>query len=174
MTTDTPSPEVESIVDYERLAADDTIPYHEQRDVVDAAVVEQVRDLPDLACVGITNPAGELLLRRQTDTCSWKLPVESVAPDEEFTTAIVDHVRATIGFEIGLTAIEGIWQVTVETDDGEQTATRGFVTVRGVPLSGEYDLTAVEPTGESVHAAEWFDELPADVDAVPGTDVFLD
>ncbi|QGA82882.1 hypothetical protein [Halomicrobium sp. LC1Hm] len=62
MTTDTPSPEIESIVDYERLAADDTIPYHEQRDTVDAAVVEQVRERTDLACVGITNPAGELLL----------------------------------------------------------------------------------------------------------------
>ncbi|ACV48615.1 MULTISPECIES: hypothetical protein [Halomicrobium] len=165
MTTDTPSPEIEPIVDYERLSADDPVPYHEQRDVVDRAVVDRMRDLPDLACVGITNPAGELLLRQQTDTCSWKIPVESVTPDEAFTTAIVDHVRATI---------EGVWQVTVETDGGERTATRGFVTFGGVPMSGAYDLTAVEPAGEPVHAVEWFDELPADADVIPGTDVFLD
>ncbi|WP_018258470.1 hypothetical protein [Halomicrobium katesii] len=155
MTTDTPSPEIEPIVDYERLSADDTVPYHEQRDVVDRAVVDRMRDLPDLACVGITNPAGELLLRQQTDTCSWKIPVESVTPDEAFTTAI-----------------EGVWQITVETDDGERTA--GIRHLRRRPRV-ESVRSHRRGTGRRIGPRSRVVRRTArDADAIPGTGVFLD
>lgn len=171
---DTTDPAVDSLVDHERLRERDGVPYHEQRDVVDAAVVDDLADLPDMAGVGITNDDGELLFRRLTDTCSWKIPVANVEPEADFAAEIRRHVRETIGFTIELDGVASVLDITVETEDGERTASRAFVTFAGTPVDGEYDLAAATPTGEAVEAADWFADAPPDADEIPGTERFLD
>lgn len=167
-------PGIESVVDYGSLRDRDDVPYHDETDVVDRETVEAVDDLPDLAAAGITNPDGELLLRRLTDSCSWKIPVETVGPGEDFAAAIAAHVEATVGFAVELDAIVGVWDIGVRTDDGEQSAARGFVTFRASPVSDDYDLDAATPGGDPVEEAGWFDALPEDADVIPGTELFLD
>jgi hypothetical protein len=162
------------IRDHESLRDQDGVPFHEDRDVVDREHVEQLASLADLAGVGVTSSDGELLLRRLTDTCSWKLPVATVGPDEDFVAAVTDHVRETIGFDLELDGIAGVWDIQLRTADGEQTASRAFVTFGASPASGQYDLAAATPEGEAVEAADWFAELPDGADRIPGTDEFLD
>ncbi|WP_306058417.1 NUDIX hydrolase [Natronococcus wangiae] len=169
-----PPTTVEPVIDYESLRNRDDIPFHEQTDVVGEEIVEQVADLADLAGAGITNRDGNLLFRRLTDTCSWKIPVETVEPGKDFATAITEHIRETIGFTVELDAIEGIWDIHVRTADGEKTASRGFVIFSASPVSGSYDLAAATPEGDPVENAGWFDELPAGADEIPGTDLFID
>jgi len=161
------------IVDYESLRDNDDVRYEEERDVVDAQVVDQVADLPDMAGVGITNDDGDLLFRRLTDTCSWKIPVANVDADEDFAAAIREHVRETIGFALELDGVASVWEITVETEDGERSASRAFVVFGGSPASREYDLSGVTPEGEPVEDADWFDDLPDDGDEIPGTELFL-
>lgn len=165
---------IDSIADYESLRDRDGVPYHEESDVVDGETVAAVADLPDLAAVGVTNPEGDLLFRRLTDTCSWKIPVATVGPGDDFARSIVGHVAGTIGFTLELESVAGVWDIGVRTEDGEQTASRGFVTFGAAPVSGEYDLDAATPAGEAVEEAGWFDERPAEADEIPGTDLFLD
>lgn len=171
---ESPPTTVEPIIDHESLRDNDDVPFHEPTNVVDAEVVEQVADLPDLAGVGITNHDGDLLFRRLTDTCSWKIPVETVEPEADFATAITDHVRETIGFTVELDAVECVWDIRVQTEDEERTASRAFVTFSASPVSGTYDLEAATPEGDPVEDAGWFDELPDGADEIPGTDLFID
>ena len=172
-TEDAPSTAVEPIIEYEALRERDC-PLRERTDVVDEDTVAEVASLPDLAGAGITNPDGELLLRRLTDTCSWKIPVETVAPEADFAAAITDHVRETIGFAVELDAVEGVWNFRVRTEDEDRTASRGFVIFDASTASGSYDLEATTPSGDPVEDVGWFDELPDGADEVPGTDRFLD
>lgn len=165
---------VEPIVDHETLRGRDDVAYHDETDVVDAETVEWMADAADLAAVGVTNDDGELLLRRQTDTCSWKVPVATVGTDEDFAAAISTHVRESIGFDLELDAVEGVWDISVRTEDGEQTASRAFVTFSARPISGGYDLDAVTPTGDAVEEAGWFETLPEDASEIPGTGLFVD
>ena len=165
---------IDPIADYESLRDRDGVPYHEESDVVDGETVAAVDDLPDLAAVGVTNPDGDLLFRRLTDTCSWKIPVATVGPGDDFARSIVGHVAETIGFTLKLESVAGVWDIGVRTEAGERTASRGFVTFAAAPVSGEYDLDAATPAGEAVEEAGWFDERPADADEIPGTDLFLD
>ncbi|MFC4247307.1 hypothetical protein ACFOZ7_09900 [Natribaculum luteum] len=171
---ESPSTITEPIVDYESLRTRDDVAFHEQTDVVDEEIVDEVAALADLAGVGITNHDGDLLFRRLTDTCSWKIPVAPVDPEADFATAIAEHVRETIGFAVELDGIEGVWDVRVQTADGEKTASRGFVTFSASTVSGSYDLTAATPQGDPVEDAAWFDELPAGADEIPGTELFVD
>jgi len=177
MTADSPESDpadaTESLVDYEPLRNRDDVRYHVERDVVDRAVVDQVADLPDLAGVGITND-DELLFRRLTDTCSWKIPVANVGPDGDYAAAIREHVRETVGFTLELDAVESVWHVSLETDDGEHTASRAFVVFGGSPVDGDYDLGAATPEGEAVEEVGWFADLPPEADEIPGTELFLD
>jgi hypothetical protein len=169
-----PSSAFDPIVDHETLRDTDDIPFHEQTDVVDEDVVEQVASLDDLAGAGITNENGELLFRRLTDTCSWKIPVQSVDPEEDFAQAITDHIQETIGFTVALVAVDGVWDIRVETEDGEKSASRAFVIFSASPVSGNYDLAAVTPEDDPVEEAGWFGEIPPETDRVPGTDLFLE
>lgn len=161
------------IVDHESLRGSDDIPFHEDREVVDAEDIQKLASLDDLAGAAVTNTAGDLLLRRLTDTCSWKIPVATVGPDEDFAAAVTDHVRETIGFDLELDGIAGVWDIRLRTADGDRTASRAFVTFAASPASGQYDLAGVTPEGEPVAEAGWFDELPAEADRIPGTDQFL-
>jgi hypothetical protein len=159
--------------DLESLRNRDDVPVHEQTDTTPADVVEQVAALDDMAGAALTNPAGEVLFRRETETCSWKIPVVSVAPRDDYVDELRSHVRETIGFDLDLTEVVGIWDIRVQTDDGSQTASRTFVTFAAEPVSGEYDLDAATPTGEPVEEAGWFDDLPEGADAIPGTEQVL-
>lgn len=170
----TPLADIEPIVDHDSLRNREEIALHEETDVVDAAVVEQIDELGDLAAAGLTNPDGELLFRRLTDTCSWKIPVATVAPDEDYAAELRAHVEATIGFTLRLDDIAGVWEFTVRTEDGEQTASRAFVIFSATPVSGEYDLSAATPADDPVEEAGWFSSPPEDADLIPGTDQFLD
>ena len=165
---------LEPIVDYEPLRDNAEIPYHDNTDTVDSEVVAQMAALGDLAAVGITNPDGELLFRRATETCSWKIPVASVAPEEDFADEIRTHVRETIGFNLSLDDIAGVWDITVESEDGTQRASRAFVTFSAAPESGTYDLADATPDGEPVDEAGWFATPPEDADLIPGTEQLLE
>lgn len=173
--TDDSSPTaIEPIFDHESLRARDDVPFHEERDVVDTAVVEQLADAPDLAGVGITDSDGNLLFRRLTDTCSWKIPVTAVAPDADFVAAITEHVRATIGITVELDAIEGVWDVRLRSADGDRTATRAFVIFDGSLVTDGDGLAVATPEGDAVEEAGWFAELPDEADEIPGTHLFLE
>ena len=161
------------IVDHEELRGRDDVPYHDETDVADADTVEWMADAADMAAVGVTNDDGDLLLQQLTETCAWKLPVQTVDPGADFAAVITDHVRETIGFDLALDRVAGVWDVTVRTEDGTQSASRAFVTFGATPASGSYDLDAVSPAGESVEAADWFEALPDNSQAIPGTESFL-
>jgi hypothetical protein len=162
------------IVDHETLREHDDVPYHDETDVVDTDTVEWMADADDMAAVGVTNGEGDLLLRRLTETCAWKIPVETVDSDDDFAAAITDHVRETIGFDLELDGIAGVWDVTVRTEDGSQSASRAFVTFSATPAAGAYDLDAVSPAGDPVVASDWFGALPENAQTIPGTESFLD
>jgi hypothetical protein len=172
--TDSATTAIGPIVDHESLRERDNVPFHEDRDVVDGELVDKLQSMDDLAGVGITNDGGDLLFRRLTDTCSWKIPVATVDPEEDFAAEITEHVRGTIGFSLELDGIAGVWDIRLRTADGERTASRAFVTFSASPISGRYDLAAATPEGEPVEEAGWFGDLPSEADEIPGTDVFLD
>jgi hypothetical protein len=172
--TDSATTTLGPILDHESLRDRDAVPFHEDRDVVDAEVIDQLQSMDDLAGVGITNDDGDLLFRRLTDTCSWKIPVATVDPEEDFAAEIVEHVRETIGFSLELDGIAGVWDIRLRTADGERTASRAFVTFSASPAAGHYDLAAATPAGEPVEAAGWFGDLPSEADEIPGTGVFLE
>ena len=171
---DAPTTAVEPIIDHESLRDRDDVPFHEQRDVVDEETVGAVASLPDLAGAGITNADGEVLFRRLTDTCSWKIPVETVAPGDDFAAAIAEHVRETIGFAVELDGIEGVWDVRLRTADADRTASRSFVIFSASPATGSDDLEAATPEGDPVADAGWFDDRPEGADEIPGTGRFID
>ncbi|WP_336326667.1 hypothetical protein [Halovenus sp. HT40] len=166
--------DIEPIVDHDSLRDREEIAFHEETDVVDAAVVDQIDELGDLAAAGITNSDGKLLFRRLTDTCSWKIPVATAAPDEDYAAELRDHVEETIGFSLRLDDIVGTWEFTVRTEDDEQTASRAFVAFSAAPVSDSYDLAAATPEDDPVEEAAWFSSPPEDADLIPGTDQFLD
>lgn len=172
--TATPPPvgTLEPLTDLDRLRDREDVPFHREEDTVPGAVVGDVADLPDLASVGVTNGRGELLLRRLTDTCSWKLPTASVAPGEDFVAAAREHVPETLGFRVDL-ALAGVWEVDLTAAEGDRTATRAFVVFEGSPADGAYDIDTAAAT-DPVEEAGWFAELPEDADELPGTGRFLD
>lgn len=143
------------------------VPIHEDTDVAPAETVEAIDEAEDMAIVGITNDAGEVLLRRLTPTCSWKLPVALVADGDEYAAAIRDHVTETIG-STELHAVEGVWRIDVRTRNGTDTASRSFVV-----FSGSLVEESLRPPADGVVDAGWFEALPEDGGELPGTDLFL-
>ncbi|PSQ55028.1 hypothetical protein BRD22_10615 [Halobacteriales archaeon SW_8_68_21] len=159
---------LEPITDPDSIRGREGIEFHDDSDVVPAEAVERLTDADDMAIVGVENNDGAVLLRRLTDTCSWKLPVITVGDAEEFATAIRDHVTETID-ALELSGIEGVWRVAVESEDGERTAARAFVVFSGTLESD--DLSVPE---DGVTDAGWFDEIPENGSSLPGTDLFVD
>lgn len=173
-TSDSSPTATEPIVDHESLRDRDDVPFHEDRDVVDPSVVDRVADLPDLAGVGITNQDGDVLFRRLTDTCSWKIPVAPVPPEADFAAAITGHVRDTIGVTVELGGIEGVWDARLASSDGDRTAERAFVIFEGALVGDADDLAGAAPDGDAVEEAGWFARLPEGADEIPGTHAFLE
>lgn len=160
--------------DYTSLRNKDGISYEEQTDEVPEDVVDQVEDLADLAGVGITNPGGEVLFRRLTDTCSWKIPVETVADEADFKSSIISHTEETLGVPIEVGEIKGVFDIQLRTKGGEKNASRGFVIFSGSITTENYDLNDIASGSNTVEEAGWFNEIPSDADHVPGTELFLD
>lgn len=108
------------------------------------------------------------MFRRLTDTCSRKISVAPIGPDDDFATATGVHVSETLGLTIELDEIAGVWEFRLRTEDGEQTPPWVFVIFDASSASGNNDLTATPPRkpAGSTH--------PADADDIPGTELFLD
>lgn len=170
---DAPPTALAPLTDVDALRDRDDVAFHETVDTVPVEVVDQMADLPDLASVGITNDGGEVLLRRLTETCSWKIPSASVAPDADFVAAIRDQISETIGLTVAIESVVGVWDITVQTEDGERTASRAFVVFEAAVTDGDYDLDDATPAGDPVEEATWFDALPDGAEEVPGTDLFF-
>lgn len=166
----TPASALEPLTDLDALR-DRDVPFHREEDTVPGAVVDDVADLPDLAPVGVTNDSGELLLRRLTETCDWKLPTASVAPGEDFVVAAREHLSETLDFRVDL-GLVGVWELHLTATEGDRTATRAFVVFEGSPVDGSYDLDTAA-AADPVEEAGWFADLPENADELPGTDRFL-
>lgn len=159
-----------AITDPEALR--DQLPFHEDTDVVDGETVETVAELDDMAPVGVTNAAGEALVMRVTDTCSWKIPTTSVGPDEEFAAAATEWVGRNTGLDVELDGPKAVWHLRVEAADGDRTAERYFVVYGGHP-SAEHPEVPTEDAPDPAAEAGWFETLPAGASEVPGTDLFI-
>lgn len=157
--------DVGPITDLESLRG--RVPVHEDTDVAPAEAVESIAEAEDMAIVGVTNDGGEVLLRRLTPTCSWKLPVALVDDGEDYAAAIRDHVAETIG-PVAITDVEAVWQIDVRTEDGTETASRSFVV-----FSGDLATETLEPPADGVEETGWFEELPDDGSELPGTELFI-
>jgi hypothetical protein len=158
----------EPITDPDSLRSEEEIEFHDDTDVVPAETVEQLSEADDMAIVGVENDDGEVLLRRLTDTCSWKVPVTTVSDGEDFAAAIRDHVTETID-ALELDGLEGVWRIAVESENGEQTASRTFVVFNGTLENDDFSVPE-----DGVTDWDWFDEMPDNGSALPGTDLFID
>lgn len=149
------------------------VPFHVETETAERGAVADLATYDDMAVVGIEDGDGRALLRKATADCAWKLPVETVAANDDYAAA-ARHALAATGVAGTLDAVEGVWGIDLATPDGEATASRRFVVFRAEP-----DRTAAEPlriaSGEAtVFDADWFAALPAAASALPGTDLFID
>ncbi|WP_135302609.1 NUDIX domain-containing protein [Haloarcula amylovorans] len=163
------------ITDPESLRND--VPFHEESDVVDEEVIDQLDDLDDMAPVGVTNDDGEALVMRVTDDCRWKIPSSAVAPGEDYAEAARQWVETNTGLDVELDGVAGVWRYEVQSAGGDRTATRTFVVFGASPASGdgggELPTDDVDPAAAAAEAG-WFRELPEGAEAVPGTDLFFE
>lgn len=167
---------VESITNLESLCRRDDVPVHEERDVVDEATFDAVASLEDVAVVGVTNEDGEVLLRKLTDDCDWKLPLGVVSPGEDYAEVAREAVETVVEFRVTLDGIEGVWCYELRLENGERTTSRRFVVFSASPADGETDaaLAPIAPESEGPAGVDWFDELPDGAAQAPGTRSFFD
>lgn len=164
------------ITDHESLRDRDDVPFHEVTDVVDGETVETVAGLDDMAPVGVEDEAGEVLVMQVTEDCAWKIPSAAVEPGADYAATARHWVADQAGLEITIDEIAGVWRFEVRAEDGSEVATRNFVVFRATPGAGD-PSTPESGTGAigdgSATDVGWFDELPAEAEAVPGTDLFF-
>lgn len=174
MSTEIPSgvpvDKVTPLSDPETLA-DRAVDFGRETNGVPAEVVERVAALDDMAAVAVEHD-GRLLLRRLTETCSWKFPVATVGEDEEYVTALREQVRAAVG-PIELRRVVTVREITVRSETGNQTASRTFLTCSGRLETGTVPEELPVPV-DGVHEVGWFETFPTDGDELPGTAVFFD
>lgn len=164
----------ESIVDPESLRDDDGVVFEADTDVVDAETFDRVEDLADLAIVGLTNETGEVLLRKLTPDCSWKLPCRAVDPGDDYVAAANQTLVNQVGPEATLDTVIGVWSLEARTEDGTRSTTRNSVVFRATQTLDGPEPSAVAPGGEAVADADWFEQPPEGVPQLPGTDRFFD
>lgn len=168
-----PIDSLEPITGIDPLIEHKAISYQEMTDTVPDDIVETMQTLPDMAAVGIRNDDGEALMRRLTETCSWKVPVVEVEADACFATAIREHVFETLDRTLTLSDIVGIWEIRVRSEQDDRNASRAFVVfdgdfaTTGSGFDGERSTTAVEEVS-------WFRTVPENAEVVPGTDRFFE
>lgn len=173
-TPETAPPVPESILDPESLREVDGVPREADTDVVDEATFEQIVDLPDLAAVGLTNERDEVLLRKFTPDCSWKLPCQAVESGDDFVAAAEETLADQIAPAATLATVSSYWALEARTEDGARSTTRHFVVFRAAPTPDEQPPSAVAPGGEAVADAGWYAEPPEGATALPGTERFFE
>ncbi|WP_224269850.1 NUDIX hydrolase [Haloprofundus salinisoli] len=159
-----------SCSDLESLREHADVPFHERTDRVDNDTFGVVADLDDMAPIGVTNGDGSVLVLRVTESCRWKIPSPSVAPGEEYADVARAWVEEQAGLAVTLDAVEGVWRYTARHEDGNRETTRNFV-VFGATPGADVGIPVVDEGG-AVDAG-WFDELPANAERPPGTDLFF-
>jgi len=162
----------DSMSDPESLRGSDGVRFETDTDVVDAELFEEIVELADLACVGLTNERGEVLLRKLTPDCSWKLPCQGVAPEEDFVAAAEETLAEQVGPDATLEAVTSCWVFTARVEDGERSTTRRFAVFQAVPAAET--PSDVDPGGEAVADAGWFREPPSDEGGLPGSGWFFE
>lgn len=175
-TPDESAADTVSLTDPESLRDRDDVPFYEDQDVVDEETYETVSNLDDLAPVGVTNDAGDVLVMRVTEQCDRKIPSAGVEPGEDYAAAARRWVAEQAGIEIELDAIEAVWRFEARLDGETSGAFRHFVVFSGSPVDGSSDGDGNGGLPEDREAVEagWFDELPDEAALVPGTDLFFD
>ncbi len=174
MSADTPTgvpvSKLVPLTDPETLAGR-AVDFGRETDTVPEAVLEQVAAPEDMAAVAVECD-GRLLLRRLTETCSWKFPVATVGEDEEYVTALREQVRAAVG-PIELRRVVTVREITVRSETGNRTASRTFLTCSGRLEAGTSPEELPVPV-DGAHEVGWFETFPTAGDELPGTAVFFD
>jgi hypothetical protein len=170
MTARETSSSAPSITDPETLRDRPNVPFHEDSDVVDGTTFDAVRELDDAAVAGVTNDDAVLLIRT-TETDPFRLPTADVEADDDYTEQAAQWIESQAGLAADLDSVAAVWQYDVRLEDSGRTASRTFVVYRGTPATDDETL---DPGPDGAADAGWFDELPADVDEVPGTNLFFD
>lgn len=168
---------VESITDPESLRDRADVPFHEETDLVDEETLDVVADLDDVAVVGVTNESGEVLLRRLTEDCAWKLPVVPVPSGDNYADVARRTVEENTGLAVGIDALEAVWCYEARLENGDETATRYFVVFSASPASDGSDAdhpAASLPEEDRPAGVGWFEELRDDAAEAPGTGLFFD
>lgn len=166
---------LDDITDPETAIDCETIPFHEETDVVDEETVAVVADAPDMAPVGVTNGDGETLVMRVTDDCAWKIPSSNVTAGEPFAEAAREWVRTNTGLAISIERLAGCWRLRLRSAETDRTATRHFLVFEASPATdGPAPAVPVDDGPDRAVEAGWFETLPAGGSRVPGTDLFLD
>ncbi|MBV0923202.1 NUDIX domain-containing protein [Halomicroarcula limicola] len=163
------------LTDPEPLRGD--VPFHEESDVVDEAVLDRLDELDDMAPVGVTNDDREVLVMRVTDDCRWKIPSSAVAPGEDYAEAARQWVENNVGLDVELDGVVGVWRYEAQSAGGDRTATRNFVVFGASPANedggGKLPADGVDAADAAAEVG-WFTELPDGAEAVPGTDLFFE
>ncbi|PSP17389.1 hypothetical protein BRC62_04830 [Halobacteriales archaeon QH_10_67_13] len=162
--------EVTPLTDPETLA-DRAVDFGRETNDLPAEVVKRVAALDDMAAVAVESD-GKLLLRRLTETCSWKFPVVTVGDGEDYVAALREQVRAAVG-PIELERVVTVREITVRSDESDRTASRTFVTFTGRLNAGTEPVELPVPE-DGAHEVGWFAELPDEADELPGTAAFFD
>lgn len=162
---------LDSLTDPDSLQSQPEIPYHTDTETVDAETFETLSELEDMAIAGVRNDGGEVLFRRLTPDCAWKLPVVTVGDNDDYADG-ARRAAAEVGVPVELDAVVGVWRVEARLADGDRTATRTFVVFEATPTGGA-DLSAARDREGRPADVGWFDELPDGAQKLPGTDRVL-
>lgn len=165
-----PVSEVTPLTDSETLA-DRAVDFGRETNDVPVEVVERVAALDDMAAVGVECD-GKLLLRRLTETCSWKFPVATVGDGEDYAAALREQVQAAVD-PIELERVVTVREITVRHEESDRAASRTFVSFTG-RLNPGTEAAELPGPEDGAHEVGWFDKLPDEADELPGTAVFFD
>lgn len=173
----TESSQISPITDPLSLRERDNIQFQKDTETVDEDTLNMVDRLEDMVVVGVTNAEGEVLMRRWTESCSWKLPIQELKPDEDYTEAAKRAVEEDIGLPIELDNVAGVWHYEASLQNREHVATRSFVVFSASPAKSNKEQTrdALDTSGDDQPAAVgWFTELPTEEEQAPGTGIFIE
>lgn len=146
------------------------VPFHEDRQAVDDAALDALREMDDLAPTGVRNDAGETLVLRIDDDCAPKVPCAAVGPGETYGGAAVEWIERQAGLTVAVDGVRAVHRLEARVDDGDRTAERYFVVLAATPVAGSID----DRPADGAVAAEWVAGLPEDAERAPGSDLFFD
>lgn len=166
------APATDPITDPESLR--ETVPFHEDAEVVDEETFEQIAKLGDLTPIGVENAAGEVLVARVEDDCTLKIPCGSPDPGEDYAAAAVRWVEQLTGLAVELDGIEGVWRYEARQEGTDRVASRYFVVFAGsVDTDGREAPTDDVPAEDRPAELHWVSDLPEAAVEPPGTELFF-